>query len=152
MIDCAGGGRSLTRKLVIGDDPFSVHSIMDNIWINIHRSLVLLLIMSSGIVCGLGGFLLACALCFFCYRRKLKQRLPPPTLLVQDVSKSFSKKELESMSFHCQTHFFSYEELVEATNGFDRSNELGDGGYGSVYKGNDGQCLHFCIKSCMNVN
>jgi hypothetical protein len=34
-----------------------------------------------------------------------------------------------------QTHVFSYEELEEATDGFNDSRELGDGGFGTVYKG-----------------
>lgn len=34
-----------------------------------------------------------------------------------------------------QTHVFSYAELEEATNKFDASDKLGDGGFCTVYKG-----------------
>lgn len=41
--------------------------------------------------------------------------------------------EMNSMNFH--THVFTYKELQEATNFFDASKELGDGGFGTVYRG-----------------
>lgn len=46
----------------------------------------------------------------------------------------FSKSDPElGSSLHAP--IFKYDELYEATNGFDGSKELGDGGFGAVYKG-----------------
>ncbi|XP_057810669.1 LEAF RUST 10 DISEASE-RESISTANCE LOCUS RECEPTOR-LIKE PROTEIN KINASE-like 1.2 [Salvia miltiorrhiza] len=41
----------------------------------------------------------------------------------------------ESRTFYFGTMLFTYEELMEATNSFDPSKEVGDGGYGTVYHG-----------------
>ncbi|XP_059451733.1 LEAF RUST 10 DISEASE-RESISTANCE LOCUS RECEPTOR-LIKE PROTEIN KINASE-like 1.3 isoform X2 [Corylus avellana] len=46
-----------------------------------------------------------------------------------------SKLDLERGSTYFGAHIFSYEELEEATNRFDPSRQLGDGGFGTVYYG-----------------
>lgn len=43
--------------------------------------------------------------------------------------------QVESKYFGFQIPVFTYAELNEATNNFDPSNELGDGGFGTVYYG-----------------
>ncbi|KAF3444291.1 hypothetical protein FNV43_RR13981 [Rhamnella rubrinervis] len=48
----------------------------------------------------------------------------------------FSKTDLEKGSTYFGTQVFSYTELEEATNNFDPSRELGEGGFGTVYYGN----------------
>ncbi|KAI4295038.1 hypothetical protein MLD38_040695 [Melastoma candidum] len=46
-----------------------------------------------------------------------------------------SKSDLEKGSMYFGAQLFSYQELEEATDSFDPSKELGDGGFGTVYYG-----------------
>ncbi|XVF20754.1 hypothetical protein REPUB_Repub12eG0030400 [Reevesia pubescens] len=46
-----------------------------------------------------------------------------------------SQSDLEKGSTYFGVHVFSYEELEEATNNFNPSKELGEGGFGTVYYG-----------------
>ncbi|GJM89665.1 hypothetical protein PR202_ga05874 [Eleusine coracana subsp. coracana] len=51
-------------------------------------------------------------------------------------SNKWSISDTESGSVHdLQTHHFTYEELEDATDGFSDEREIGDGGFGTVYKG-----------------
>ncbi|KAF3973744.1 hypothetical protein CMV_002862 [Castanea mollissima] len=47
----------------------------------------------------------------------------------------YTKSDLEKGSTYFGAQIFSYDELEEATNNFDTSRELGDGGFGTVYYG-----------------
>ena len=53
-----------------------------------------------------------------------------------------STDDTESGSVHSpHTHHFTYEELEEATDSFSGAMEIGDGGFGTVYKGTTHQTI-----------
>ncbi|XP_050227407.1 LEAF RUST 10 DISEASE-RESISTANCE LOCUS RECEPTOR-LIKE PROTEIN KINASE-like 1.3 isoform X2 [Mercurialis annua] len=73
-----------------------------------------------------------------------KSQSAPVTNFSQTIpSYPSSKSDLEKGSLYFGTQVFSYDELVEATDNFDPSRELGDGGFGTVYYGvlNDGRIV-----------
>ncbi|CAL9064681.1 unnamed protein product [Musa banksii] len=80
------------------------------------------------------GFLaLACAVGFLIYQyKKRKMNSTSSKFLTRNASSSHMNTEVGA---HFQTHLFSYGELMAATDCFDTSRELGDGGFGTVYKG-----------------
>ncbi len=55
--------------------------------------------------------------------------------------------DLEKGSTYFGTRVFSYEELVEATDNFNPSKELGDGGFGTVYYGQKMKPILCCVVS-----
>ncbi|PKU68427.1 putative serine/threonine-protein kinase [Dendrobium catenatum] len=77
---------------------------------------------------------IVCSFCFILYARKKKKRRSSSTIDRIVSFQPFSKSDPE---LGCSLHapIFKYDDLYEATNGFDSSKELGDGGFGTVYKG-----------------
>ncbi|KAG6525324.1 hypothetical protein ZIOFF_015280 [Zingiber officinale] len=91
---------------------------------NSHRTL-----LAAGTAGSAGLLALTCAAVFLVRRFTKSQR---NSTLSRNISSSLKDSEIQD---HFQTHVFSYDELVEATDCFDSSRELGDGGFGIVYKG-----------------
>ena len=82
--------------------------------------------------------------------RKRKQQVTSSSKLLKYSGSGETPRsrggDMESGSIQdLQTHLFSYEELEEATDSFNDSRELGDGGFGIVYKGTHALLSHCVI-------
>ncbi|XLR66252.1 LEAF RUST 10 DISEASE-RESISTANCEUS RECEPTOR-LIKE PROTEIN KINASE-like 1.2 isoform X1 [Arachis hypogaea] len=99
----------------------------------------IVLIVAAAVI---GLVALAMAVIFYQRRKKTSYGLSytQPRSLSSDPS---SWKDTEKGSQYFGAHLFTYTELEEATNFFDPSRELGDGGFGTVYYGQlpDGRCI-----------
>ncbi|XP_020584985.1 LEAF RUST 10 DISEASE-RESISTANCE LOCUS RECEPTOR-LIKE PROTEIN KINASE-like 1.1 [Phalaenopsis equestris] len=104
------------------------------------------IIIGASIAASFSVFITGCILCFVYLRHRRRNRDQHPkqnhssssSLLFyqsSNLSPMFSEKDSELACYHYQTHIFSYDELYEATNSFDPAMEVGDGGFGTVYKG-----------------
>jgi serine/threonine protein kinase len=69
----------------------------------------------------------------FCKLRKGKRKVPPVETPKQRTPDAVSA--VDSLPRPTSTRFLAYDELKEATNNFDPSSMLGEGGFGRVFKG-----------------
>ncbi|KAK4354379.1 hypothetical protein RND71_026573 [Anisodus tanguticus] len=73
---------------------------------------------------------------FHIYRHRQKKIYAGSSVFTRSIiSYPSSTKDPEKANIAIGVHLFDYDELVEATNNFESKKELGDGGYGTVYKG-----------------
>ncbi|KAF8724068.1 hypothetical protein HU200_021081 [Digitaria exilis] len=103
-----------------------------------HSSLINVIIICVGVL--IGVLLIVLTICF-CTFRKGKKKVPRVETPKQRTPDAVSA--VESLPRPTSTRFLSYEELKAATNNFESSSVLGEGGFGRVFKGvlNDGTAV-----------
>ncbi|GKV43260.1 hypothetical protein SLEP1_g50574 [Rubroshorea leprosula] len=89
--------------------------------------------LSTGIGCGVGVVLIASTV-FILYQRQ-KKALKYARSYSFSQGNSLPPQTDSEMGVFPGVHHFSYNELERATNKFDSTSELGDGGLGTVYYG-----------------
>ncbi|XP_064985475.1 LEAF RUST 10 DISEASE-RESISTANCE LOCUS RECEPTOR-LIKE PROTEIN KINASE-like 1.1 isoform X4 [Musa acuminata AAA Group] len=94
--------------------------------------------VTAGAACvGVAGLVVVSLLGLLFFRREMWKRLISSVPLHRTASSgSTSEQDPEFGGERYVTQVFKYEELQKVTGGFSSSNQLGDGGFGAVYKGN----------------
>ncbi|MCD7451767.1 hypothetical protein HAX54_013415 [Datura stramonium] len=88
-----------------------------------------------GVAAAVFTAVMACVV-FFLYHRRQKKSHAGSSLISRSIlSYPSSRTDPEKASHYFGVHVFDYQELEEATNSFDSNKELGEGGFGTVYKG-----------------
>lgn len=64
----------------------------------------------------------------------LRPQSPSP-MVASGANSGFLRSSSQSGAVNNSRSWFTYDELVQATNGFSSQNVLGEGGFGCVYKG-----------------
>ncbi|THU53072.1 hypothetical protein C4D60_Mb10t10580 [Musa balbisiana] len=103
----------------------------------------------AGACVGVGGLVVVSLLGLLFYRRETRKRLISSVPLHRTASSgSTSEQDPEFGGERYVTQVFKYEELQKATGGFSSSNQLGDGGFGTVY---EGICKPHRINLCLLI-
>uniref|UniRef100_A0A251S7W1 Putative concanavalin A-like lectin/glucanase domain, Serine/threonine-protein kinase, Ulk1/Ulk2 n=1 Tax=Helianthus annuus TaxID=4232 RepID=A0A251S7W1_HELAN len=100
--------------------PYKVSPSKERTHLEKHKTIKILVITGSALI-------LILSLVIFIIWRLCKSN---PFSYVSSKNKSTN---LEDIGLSCGVSFFSYKELEDATQNFDPSHELGDGGFGAVY-------------------
>ncbi|CAM0880722.1 unnamed protein product [Alopecurus aequalis] len=95
-----------------------------------HLSLITVICICIGALIGVLVILLFICFCTF---RKGKKKVPHVETPKQRTPDAVSA--VQSLPRPTSTRFLAYDELKEATNNFEASSVLGEGGFGRVYKG-----------------
>lgn len=95
---------------------------------------------------GVGSVMITCVVVYFIWRYKKSKFSPSHFLSTKKLSDIFNH-DVEGGSIFFGIPVFPYSELEEATNDFNSSRVLGDGGYGTVYYGKK---LPSPTKLCIN--
>ncbi|KAL8249143.1 hypothetical protein R6Q59_006011 [Mikania micrantha] len=93
---------------------------------------------------GVFGILVMCMVFYIWRRRNKRKRYYGSSYRSRNISSyTSSMSDPEKNGAYHGVQIFKYRELEKATNYFDSKNELGDGGFGTVYKGklNDGRVV-----------
>ncbi|KAL8249153.1 hypothetical protein R6Q59_006021 [Mikania micrantha] len=93
---------------------------------------------------GVFGILVMCVVFYIWRRRNKRKRYYGSSYRSRNISSyTSSMSDPEKNGAYHGVQIFKYRELEKATNYFDSKNELGDGGFGTVYKGklNDGRVV-----------
>ncbi|CAN6354467.1 unnamed protein product, partial [Urochloa humidicola] len=104
------------------------------------KRMKLALTIGTSIAAVVLSLLLVVMTCLYIRKRRQYKMTSSSRLLKYTASggtpRSRGSTDMESVSVHSlQTHHFTYEELEEATDSFSGAMEIGDGGFGTVYKG-----------------